>query len=230
MDLERIQVVWAPTTRRLATGYDFPYTHRGALIQYADSSRFLKRKSLEEIRFPKQRFAKVQAAIFVYGAAQHEPELQPAAQVDTDSNLLPLSSLPTDITFPNLKKDSPMEVRRLTARLHLNMGHPSSQELYAACWPTTGTCRPTCSKPPKHFVVRRVNDFDHLSQPNRHRRPSSWASLATNFKWTSSTSGPSTAPTWASWEWSIGPQDTTKPLRYGVGSQPTISSCSTALG
>ena len=130
MDLERIQVVWAPTTRRLATGYDFPYTHKGALIQYADGSRVLERKSLEEIRFPKQRFAKsVQAAIFVYGTARHEPELQPAAQADTDLNLLPLSSLPTDITFPNRKKDIPMEVRRLTARLHLNMGHPSSQEL-----------------------------------------------------------------------------------------------------
>ena len=42
---------------------------------------------------------------------------------------LPLLGLPTDISFPNLPSGIPAESRKLTARLHLNLGHPSKQEM-----------------------------------------------------------------------------------------------------
>ena len=45
--------------------------------------------------------------------------------------MLPLADLPTDITFPGLPSGHGINVdtRRTVARLHLNLGHPSPQEL-----------------------------------------------------------------------------------------------------
>ena len=126
MDTSRIQVVYTPTTRRLPTSMLLEITHRAALLQYNDGTRNLEVEHLSEIQFPKQRFSKgVQIAIFAYGIMRNEPE--PVRQ-NADSEVLPLADLPTDITFPGAINCS-VETKKMIARLHLNLGHPSKQEL-----------------------------------------------------------------------------------------------------
>ena len=50
--------------------------------------------------------------------------------ISTDP-VIPIRYLRTDITFPGLPQQQqiPLEIRKLAARLHLNLGHPSPQEL-----------------------------------------------------------------------------------------------------
>lgn len=38
-------------------------------------------------------------------------------------------NLPTDISFPNVTSGIRQEVKNAVARLHLNLGHPSKEEL-----------------------------------------------------------------------------------------------------
>ena len=126
MDTSRIQVVHTPTTRRLPTSMLLEITHRAALLQYNDGARNLELEHLPEIQFPKQRFHKgVQIAIFAYGIMRSEPE---PVQQAADSDALPLADLPTDITFPGATNCN-SETKKMIARLHLNLGHPSKQEL-----------------------------------------------------------------------------------------------------
>ena len=132
MDAIRIQCASTPTTRRIPTAlaFDAKTTHRAALLQFADGSRELEVDNIEELELPKQRFHKtVKVAIFMYGEMRAVPDLQPAA--DHQNAALPLADLPTDITFPNLPSGHgiSLEVRKTVARLHLNLGHPSQQEL-----------------------------------------------------------------------------------------------------
>ena len=129
MDAVRIQVVWTPTTRRLPPSALLEMTHRGALLQFVDGTRTLELEHLSELQFPKQRFAKpVQVGIFMYGVMR---EVQHPSQQQEDSQppSVPLRDLPTDVTFPGLPEGIPVDTRRMVARLHLNLGHPSSQEL-----------------------------------------------------------------------------------------------------
>ncbi|CAE7322415.1 GIP, partial [Symbiodinium sp. CCMP2456] len=119
----RIQATYMPMQRRIPM--DIPLTARGAALLYNDGTHSIEVEALENVRFPKQRFDKpVRIGIFVYGDLVQESE--PAGgQLET----LPMSALPTDIRFEGLSPGTPMEVKRTVARLHLNMGHPSSQEL-----------------------------------------------------------------------------------------------------
>ena len=132
MDTVRIQVAPTPTTRRLPTNaaFDLGVTHRAALLQFNDGRRALELESLQDLQLPKQRFDKpVKTAIFMFGKMRDAPDPQPTAD-DTQPNL-PIPNLPTDITFPNLPTGHGinLETRKTVARLHLNLGHPSPQEL-----------------------------------------------------------------------------------------------------
>ena len=124
MDAVRIQV--AHTPRRFHS--DIPHLARGAAFQHADGSRLVEVEQLDEVRRPKGPFSKpVQYAVFIYGSSRQADESQRAAQDDPGPEV-PISGLPTDITFPGCDK-IPISVRRSVARLHTNLGHPSAQEL-----------------------------------------------------------------------------------------------------
>ena len=128
MDAVRIQAVWTPTTRRLPPSALLEMTHRGALLQFTDNTRKLELEHLSELQFPKQRFEKpVQVGILTYGVMR---EVQgPPQQQQGEPSSLPLRDLPTDVSFPGLPEGIPVDTRRMVARLHLNLGHPSAQEL-----------------------------------------------------------------------------------------------------
>lgn len=132
MNAVRIQCAYTPTTRRIPTAlaFDSEVTSRAALLEYANGRRALEVDNILELQLPKQRFdTPVAVAIFMYGTLREEPPTRPTA-TDEDAKL-PLADLPTDITFPGLPSGHGINVdtRRTVARLHLNLGHPSPQEL-----------------------------------------------------------------------------------------------------
>ena len=118
MDLVRIQAASTPTTRRMPTNVLLDITHRAAVLDFNDGTRSYELDGLADLQFPKQRFTKpVKVALFLFGTmrsvvvpADQDEERRPPH--------LPLLGLSTDISF-----------RKLAARLHLNLGHPSKQEM-----------------------------------------------------------------------------------------------------
>ena len=97
-------------------------------MEDTDSTRHLELEKLADIQFPKQRFAKpVQIAVFMFGTMRETQ--QPEIQQDDLPAHLPVANLPTDITFPNLPHGINLETRKVAARLHLQLGHPTKQEL-----------------------------------------------------------------------------------------------------
>ncbi|CAE7920761.1 GIP, partial [Symbiodinium necroappetens] len=126
MDAVRIQVANTPTQRHFHS--DIPHLARGAALQHIDGSRLVEVEQLDEVRQPKGRFSKpVQFAVFIYGSSRQADELQHSTQEDPGPEV-PIGGLPTDVTFPGCDK-IPISVRRSVARLHVNLGHPSAQEL-----------------------------------------------------------------------------------------------------
>ena len=124
MNLVRIQCVQTPTQRRLPL--DFPFTVRSAFLLYADGSRSVEMEDLSEIQQPKQKFAKaVRYAVFAYG--ERRPEAKPSSMEGKPDS--PVPDLPMDVTFPGLSADVPAEVRRTIARVRINLGHPTAEEL-----------------------------------------------------------------------------------------------------
>ena len=120
IDAIKIQAVSGPTTRRIPSNVDEYYT-RAAFFFYNDETKAVEVEDLGDLQFPRQRFSKpVRYAIF-------EPE--PSASTTQSRTPTMVPNLPTDIDFPDLSKDVPQEVRSAVARLHLNLGHPSRQEL-----------------------------------------------------------------------------------------------------
>lgn len=97
-------------------------------MQYTDGTQELEYEDVAAVRFPKQRFNKpVKFAIFFYGFPDEIEE--PAIGEEQKDPGLAVTGLSTDVTFPGLSPDIPVEIRRSVARLHLNLGHPTSQEL-----------------------------------------------------------------------------------------------------
>ena len=128
LNATRIQVVSTPTTRRLPVQF-FDYVVRATFILYNDDSRAVEVEKLDEMQFPRQRFTKpVRIGIFVYGHPRPEPGLE---QHEEQPQHVPaiMPGLPTDIDFPGVSAGITQEVRSAVARLHLNMGHPSKEEL-----------------------------------------------------------------------------------------------------
>ena len=121
--LERVQAVQTPSQRRLPQ--DVPFTARGAFLVHNDGTKTIELEDLSLVHQPKQRFAKpVRYGLLVYGHLI--PETEPDQNVQPSA---PISGLPTDISFPGLSPQVPVEVRRSIARAHINMGHPTAQEL-----------------------------------------------------------------------------------------------------
>ena len=126
LNATKIQAVLAPTTRRVPSDME-NFSTRAAFLQFNDESRAVEMEDLTELRFPKQRFAKpVRLAIFAYGF-RRELQAPPQRQEGRSPTMVP--NLPTDIDYPGLSSEVPQEVRSSVARLHLNLGHPSRQEL-----------------------------------------------------------------------------------------------------
>ncbi|CAE7214367.1 GIP, partial [Symbiodinium sp. KB8] len=110
--LERAQAVQTPSQRRLPQ--DVPFTARGAFLVHNDGTKTIELEDLSLVHQPKQRFAKpVRYGLLVYGHLIPEEESQKTAEH------LRLA----DRCFV------PVEVRRSIARAHINMGHPTAEEL-----------------------------------------------------------------------------------------------------
>ena len=124
----RIQVVASPTTRRIPANVDEYYT-RAAFLLYNDDSKSVEVEDLGDLQYPRQRFTKpVRYAVFAYGHRRSMPEASAASNTSTLSPTT-VPNLPTDIDFPGISVEIPQEIRSSVARLHLNLGHPSRQEL-----------------------------------------------------------------------------------------------------
>lgn len=132
IDAIRIQVVSTPTARRIPPNVDEYFT-RACFLNYADGERAVEVEDLDQVRFPRQRFFKaVKAAVFAYGRRrqlddQQQPQPSSSAPSSGTPNIAP--NMPTDISFPNLTPGIRQEVKNTVARLHLNLGHPSKEEL-----------------------------------------------------------------------------------------------------
>ena len=139
-------------------------THRVSILQFTDGTRSLELDHLPDLQYPRQRFDKpVQFAVFMYGVMREVPNSLP--EQPTEDPLIPLRDLPTDVTFPGLQPHHQvnLDTKRLVARLHLNLGHPSPQEMsrmiayYGGAPPAVNMCTQhlrcaTCErlKPPQH--------------------------------------------------------------------------------
>ncbi|CAE7356139.1 RE2 [Symbiodinium sp. CCMP2592] len=129
--IERVQLAKAPKARRFPR--DIPFTHRATVLLYNDDEVACESDDVANIAFPHQRFPKpVRYAICVYGDAPEDPTDVPAPPQPTgtppvDPDVPPEEVHGADITFPNCK--APREIKRAVARLHVNLGHPSSADL-----------------------------------------------------------------------------------------------------
>ncbi|CAE7445643.1 RE2 [Symbiodinium sp. CCMP2592] len=129
--IERVQLAKAPKARRFPR--DIPFTHRATVLLYNDDEVACESDDVANIAFPHQRFPKpVRYAICVYGDAPEDPTDVPAPPQPTgtppvDPDVPPAEVHGADITFPNCK--APREIQRAVARLHVNLGHPSSADL-----------------------------------------------------------------------------------------------------
>ena len=88
-------------------------------------------EDLDQVRFPRQRFDKpVRLAVFAYGHRRplDLERVDPSSQPSTSTPTV-VPNLPTDIDFPGLTSGIRQEIKASVARLHLNMGHPSREEL-----------------------------------------------------------------------------------------------------
>ncbi|CAJ1438516.1 unnamed protein product [Effrenium voratum] len=125
-ELTRVQVAVTPMARRLPR--DINYSHRGAVLLLSDGKMMIEVEDVRQVQFPKARFENpISAAIFFYGFT--EEDAPPQGQPAPEDPLLPVVGLRTDITFPGIPLNVSKEVRASVARLHVNAGHPSKQEL-----------------------------------------------------------------------------------------------------
>ena len=123
MRLEKIQAVQMPSQRRLPQ--DTPYTARAAFLIHNDGTKTVEAEDLSLVTHPKQRFSKpVRCGLLVYGHLIPE-DLQDRPTAPE----APVPGLPTEIAFPDLSPQVPVEVRRSIARAHINLGHPTAEEL-----------------------------------------------------------------------------------------------------
>ena len=121
----RIQATYAPTSRRIPSNVGEYFT-RAAFLQYADKTRAVEVEDLDQIELPRQRFAKAfEFGIFAYGH-RVETTSPPTPAPDADRVIVP--GLTTDISFDGVTGVD-QRVKRSLARLRLNLGHPSTQEL-----------------------------------------------------------------------------------------------------
>ena len=130
--LERVQAAWTPAARRWPE--DVPFTHRGAALRTTTGQTVIEDEDLAAAHYPKQRYTQpMRLGIFFFGMA---PEEQDRQQEDTEQErerhepspeLLP--GFKTEIWFEGGPMDLSRELKSSLARLHVNMGHASREEL-----------------------------------------------------------------------------------------------------
>lgn len=114
---------------------DIPYTHRANILLYCDDEISCESEDRGNVAFPRQRFSKgVRYAVCVYGYAPADPneqEVSPdgqqANQTQQEPDVPPEEVRGAGITFPGCTVHR--DVKRAIARLHVNLGHPSSADL-----------------------------------------------------------------------------------------------------
>jgi len=80
-EIARIQLARAPAARRLPT--NFPFTHRAGVFLHNDSSITVESEDIQNITFPRQKFAKpVKLGIIVYGQAPGDEQPQQSPQTE----------------------------------------------------------------------------------------------------------------------------------------------------
>lgn len=115
-------------------------TTRAAFLVFNDDTRAVEVEDLGDLQYPRQRFDRpVRYAVFAYGHRRDLPQQPETSSPATTPTMVP--SLPTDIDFPGLSREVSQEFRAARARLHLNLGHPSRQELCRLYWPMRAICQ-----------------------------------------------------------------------------------------
>ena len=118
----KIQLARAPAARRLP--YNFPYTHRAGVFLHNDDSLAVESEDIGNIAFPRQKFAKPgQLAVIIYGKAPQDE--QPREDPTTEVPQAEVRG--AEITFPDC--GVPRDIKRAVAKLHVNLGHPTSTDL-----------------------------------------------------------------------------------------------------
>ena len=130
--LERVQAAWTPAARRWPE--DVPFTHRGAALRTTTGQIVIEDEDLAAAHYPKQRYTQpMRLGIFFFGMApddqdkQQEGQDQEAEKKEPSSELLP--GFKTEIWFEGGPMDMTRELKSSLARLHVNMGHASREEL-----------------------------------------------------------------------------------------------------
>ena len=142
-EVTRVQLAKLPKTRRLPTG--LMATHRCAVLIDNEGEIFIESEHLGAA-LPRGKLAyqyprPIRHALFIFGYA---PEDSPAVRQETTENddrvegIGPASKsglkYSSDIWFEGLNKyNAPADVRSIVARLHLNYGHPSKEDLLRFC-------------------------------------------------------------------------------------------------
>ena len=122
-EMTRIQVARVPAARRLPH-YDKRYTHRAGIFLHNDDTITVESEDIQQIAFPRQRFAKpVKVAILAYGVAPEDE--QPQEGPDTEVPQAEVRG--AEITFPGCQVSR--DIKRAVARLHVNLGHPTATDL-----------------------------------------------------------------------------------------------------
>jgi len=161
--LQTIQVSKLPKAKRLA--WHQPATHRCSVLWQMDDRISIESERIADIAQPRQRFrSPVKVAIFIQGdapddmaeGAAHEghaggaPETasQRRARVERERGPPPQRmDYNQEIWFEGCSPEEvPAEVRRLLGRLHVNLGHPSNEDLARTLM--------ECSPPPSAAVTR----------------------------------------------------------------------------
>ena len=130
--LERVQAAWTPAARRWPE--DVPFTHRGAALRTTTGQIVIEDEDLAAAHYPKQRYTQpMRLGIFFFGMApddqdqQQEGPGQEPEKKEPSSELLP--GFKTEIWFEGGPMDMTKELKSSLARLHVNMGHASREEL-----------------------------------------------------------------------------------------------------
>ncbi|CAK9000573.1 Retrovirus-related Pol polyprotein from transposon RE1 (Retro element 1) (AtRE1) [Includes: Protease RE1 [Durusdinium trenchii] len=128
------QIYRTPKMRRLPTRQmmDLPFSHRAAVLLFADGSITIESESIAGLANPNARFEKnVRVGIFIYGdpvslsSSQHRaraslpPPLPEPEEIAVDDWKIP------DISFPGISEDqTPKWMQGVLRRVHSNLGHP----------------------------------------------------------------------------------------------------------
>eukprot|EP00435_Cladocopium_sp_Y103_P026409 s1542_g6.t1 len=128
-EIVKMQVAWCPQARRWPT--DVPLSHRGAALRTTTGQLVIESEDLVSTANPKQRYTQgMRLGIFIFGNAPDDAEDdKPDAGPSETSSSAPLPGFKTEIWFENASPNLTSSMKSSLARLHLNMGHATREEL-----------------------------------------------------------------------------------------------------